>query len=198
MNGTAESLATNDTPGLNSPPLRSNSPETGRVARRPRWYESPEISEKYAAFQLLRTQGFTIEQAAKTLGYALSTGKTIDANLKAFERKAAASGASVGFLTEKRINRAAGVVDKLMRGVTFGEIKEIKDSTVLRAAETVLDRSHPKRSEFESGPSLSFVTINLGSMALPGASDPPAVDVTPMPGNRASNPPDAIFDGDGI
>ncbi|MCK9361889.1 hypothetical protein M0Q28_06765 [Patescibacteria group bacterium] len=176
---TATNLAENNSPGLNSPPLRSGSPDTGRVARRPRWYESPEISEKYAAFRLLREQGFTIEQAAKTLGYALSTGKTIDANLKAFERKAAESGVSMGFLTEKRINRAAGVVDKLMRGVTFGEIKEIKDSTVLRAAETVLDRSHPKRSESSSGPSISFVTVNLGQYG-PSAPDPvPILDISP-------------------
>jgi hypothetical protein len=132
------------------------------------------------------------------IGYAAKTGQTIERNLRELERKQAASGASVGFLTEKRINRAAGVVDKLMRGVTFGEIKEIKDSTVLRAAETVLDRSHPKRSESDSGPSLSFVTINLGMMASPVASDPAPVDVTPNSENRVSNPPGAVFDGDGI
>ena len=169
-----------------------------KLKRKNPWYDSPELTEKYTAFQLLRSQGFTVQKAAATLGYAESTGRYIEGKLAEFARKKTESGAPVGFLTEKRINRAAVVVDKLMRGVTFGEIKEIKDSTALRAAETVLDRSHPKRSDSESGPSLSFVTINIGAMSALGASDPVMVDVTPALENRASNPQLSVFDGDGI
>lgn len=120
-----------------------------------------------------------MEKAAATLGYAESTGRYIEGKLAEFARKKAVSGASGSFLTLKRIERAAGVVDKLMRAKVFGDIKEIKDSTVLRAAECVLDRSDPKRSESSSGPSISFVTVNLGQYGPPPPDPVPILDITP-------------------
>jgi len=194
MDGTAAAIIEPTIQGPSIPEPSKRNPNF----RKPRWFESTKITEKYNAFQLLRDQGIAPSKAAEMLGYSPRTGETIEKRIVALQREKAASGASVGFLTGKRITAASRVVDKFMAGKTFGDIKEIKDSTVLRAAECVLDRSHPKRSDSDTGPSLSFVTINLGSMALPGASDPAPVDVTPGPGNGPSNPQSAVFDGDGI
>lgn len=175
MNGTA--IADNfPSSAVESPVPRKPRQPPSPPGQTPRWFESPEKTEKYTAFQLLREQGFSPEKSAEMIGYAPATGWAIERKLKAFR---AESGAPVGFLTDKRIKRAGAVVDKFMRGETFGNIKEIKDSTVLRAAETVLDRSHPKRADSDERPSVSFVTINLGMMALSGADPGPSVDITP-------------------
>ncbi len=192
MSGTAEMIPQAEQYPANPIPERrtDNRPPTGG-GRKP-WWQDAVTREKYNIFKMLRAEGYSTTKSAEAIGYAPSYGEVIDGKIKEFEARKADSGTSVGFLTEKRINRAAGVVDKLMRGVTFGEIKEIKDSTVLRAAETVLDRSHPKRSESESGPSVSFVTINLGFLASQ-ATDPVSVDITPT-----AAPPDLGVLGDGI
>jgi len=189
MESIVENITPRKTPAI--PDSKRNGNNGG--GRRP-WYEDPTLTEKYSAFQMLRGQGVQPEKAAEMLGYRPSTGWILENKIK--ERLT--DGMEIApFVTVKRQKAAAGVVDKLMKGQTFGKIKEIKDSTALRAAETVLDRSHPKRSESESGPSLSFVTINLGMMAQGGA-DPPMLDVSPILENGPSNPPGVISDGDGI
>jgi len=198
MNGTAENVSVEPSQSVPIPPPSGKPrnyklPPPGSGGRK-NWFEVPEISEKYMAYQLLRSQGIAQEKAAEMIGYSAAYSWTIERKIK---EQRGETGELSPFLTEKRIKRAGTVVDKIMQGQTFGTIKEIKDSTALRAAETVLDRSHPKRSESDSGPSLSFVTINLGMMAQGGAG-PPMLDVTPILENGPSNPQSAIFDGDGI
>lgn len=172
------------------------------------WWRDAATREKYNVFKMLRMEGYSVPKAAEAIGYSAGYGETIDRKIKEFETKKAENGASVGFLTDKRIKRAGAVVDRFMQGKTFGDIKEIKDSTVLRAAECVLDRSNPKRGEDSGGSSVSFITVNLGFLGAggaPGALDPlgtgiegRTVDISPMVENGVSTPPPAIFDGDGI
>ena len=204
MNGTA--TATDRTDSISNVPI----PETSSMIRpatkggRLPWWRDAATREKYNVFKMLRMEGYSVPKAAEAIGYSAGYGETIDRKIKEFETKKAENGASVGFLTDKRIKRAGVVVDKLMNGQVFGSIKEIKDSTALRAAETVLDRQYPKQSEHVPL-SLSFVQVNLsvlasGSGAIPvlaglGGS---IVELEAIPGNGPSNPPDAGFAGDGI
>lgn len=118
--------------------------------------------EKYLAFQLLREQGMTQEQAGKLLGYKPKTCVSI-------ERKIRERGEKLSLLSESRIRRAHRVVDKLMAGKTFGTIESVKDSTALRAAETVLDRAEPKIHE-QQAPTFSFTQVNL-NLARPESQD---------------------------
>jgi hypothetical protein len=163
MNGTAETIPSPDQYPANPipEPRTDNRPATGG-GRKP-WWQDPIIREKYNAFQLLRSEGFSTTKAAEAIGYSPSYGEVIDGNIKKFEARKAESGSPIDFLTDKRIKRASVVVDTLMRGKAFGDIREVKDSTALRAAETVLDRQYPKQSQGVA-PALSFVTINLGAM----------------------------------
>ena len=186
---TATESTMEQSPRRKPPPFPKSSQNGNNGGGRRPWYEDPSLTEKYAAFQMLRSQGMQPEKAAETLGYKASTGWILERKLK----EKLPDGMEIApFVTVKRQKTAAGVVDKLMRGQTFGKIKEIKDSTALRAAETVLDRAHPKQSEGSGGPSVSFISINLGLMASGSAPDVAPLDVTP---DAEMPAPDVLGDG---
>ena len=60
---------------------------------------------------------------------------------------------------------ALRTVKSLIKGEPVGKIKQVKCSTALAASKEVLDRTDPKQSEAESGPKVSFTTINLNMVA---------------------------------
>lgn len=186
---TTVNLAVEKSPARKPPAIPESKRNGNNGGGRRPWYEDPSVTEKYSAFQMLRGQGMTVEKAAETLGYKPSTGWILENKIK--ERLT--DGMEIApFVTVKRQKTAAGVVDKLMKGQTFGSIKEIKDSTALRAAETVLDRAHPKQSEGSGGANVSFISINLGLMASGSAPDAASLDVTPAAEMPA---PDVLGDG---
>ena len=189
MNGDDGKTSTTNqvtTPPENGKKKNYKLPPSGSGGRK-NWFEVPEISERYMAYQLLRSQGIPQEKAAEMIGYTASYSWTIERKIK---EQRGQSGELSPFLTENRIKRAGGVVDKLMQGKKWGDIKEVKDSTALRAAETVLDRQFPKRSESGS-PNISFVQINLGqySVSAPLSHGALVVEAEMIGENDGGNPP---------
>ena len=97
----------------------------------------PDKDDKHLAYSVLIANGISREKAATMLGYSAKTARSIDRALKEKNLK-------LELLSEQRIKKAYRVIDKCLQGKTFGEVEAIKDSTALRAAEAILDRSNPK------------------------------------------------------
>jgi len=74
---------------------------------------------------------------------------------------------SVDIASEMFVRPAFLNLRKLLRGERFGDLKTVKDSTVLAAINTVLDRSHPKKSDAEP-PVKSFTQVNMNVYITPG------------------------------
>lgn len=130
----------------------------------------PDKDDRHLAYSLLIANGVSKEKAATMLGYSSRTVRSID---RAIEKK----GLKLSLLSEQRIKKAHRVLDKLLAGKTFGEIENVKDSTALRAAEVVLDRSDPKAQDVKP-PTFSFTQVNL-NLARPGHPD--CIDITEPP-----------------
>ena len=119
--------------------------------KRPR--SRPHIDEKHLAYSILIANGVQKEKAATMLGYSEKTVRSLD-------RALAKKGLKLELLSEQRIKKAHRVIDKCLAGKPFGGVEVIKDSTALRAAEAILDRSDPK-TQAVAPPSHSYVNINL-------------------------------------
>ena len=93
------------------------------------------LTTKQEAYSLLRSNGVSVTDASKQLGITRDYGYKTDAKLK-----------KVPKLTEsKLVSNAHRTVKKLLNGKPVGKnMKEVKDSTCLRAAEMILDRAEPK------------------------------------------------------
>jgi len=116
----------------------------------------PEKDRKHAAYAAMVAQGMSKSQAAITLGYSLGSIGALD---KAIENKSQ----KIGLLTESRIKRAYKVVDRLMAGKGVGTAEIVKDSTVLKAAEMVIERADPKVQE-TGNTNITFTQINLNTL----------------------------------
>jgi len=146
----------------------TNIPEVAQ--KRGRYTKSSRADEKHAAYKTLVESGMTKSAAALSIGYARGSIGSLD---KATQTKSG----KLTLLTDSRIKRAHKVVDSILKGATFGSIKDIKDSTALRAAEVVLDRAEPKVGADAGAVSISFTQVNIASLeAQPAAS---AIDITP-------------------
>jgi len=88
------------------------------------------------------------------LGYSPKTARSIDRALKEKNLKLA-------LLSEQRIKKAHRVIDKCLAGKAFGDIESVKDSTALRAAEMILDRSDPKVQDAPSTTYRTFTVVEL-------------------------------------
>jgi len=130
----------------------------------------PEKDRKHIAYAAMVKQGMSKSQAALSLGY--STG-----SIGALDKSAENKSGKLTLLTDSRIKRAHKVVDSILKGATFGSIKDIKDSTALRAAEVVLDRAEPKAGADAGNVSISFTQINVASLETQPAAS--AIDITP-------------------
>jgi hypothetical protein len=145
-------------------------PVLGRKEEKPqkRIKTDPEKDRKHAAYAAMIAQGMSKSQAAKTLGYSLGSIGALD---KAIQNK----GQKIGLLTESRIKKAYKVVDRFMSGRGIGDVETVKDSTVLRAAEMVIERADPKVQE-SGNTNINFTQINLGQFE----AKPTEIDVTPI------------------
>ena len=147
----------------------------------------PDKDIKHTAYSILIAHGVKREKAAELLGYCENTARSLD---RAIEQKSL----NLGLLSEQRIKKAYRVIDKCLAGKAFGD-EPVKASTALRAAEMILDRSHPKREEI-SPPAHNYTVYNLDflkpdhpnyHLVYPHLNDPispvdpagEAVDVTP-------------------
>jgi len=113
----------------------------------------PDKDEKHLAYSILIANGVQKEKAATMLGYSAKTVRSID---RALVKKSL----KLVLLSEQRIQKAHRVIDKCLAGKPFGGVEVIKDSTALRAAEVVLDRSDPKGVQ-ASAPAYSFTQIKI-------------------------------------
>jgi hypothetical protein len=127
---------------------------------------------RYHAMKLLLDQGVGVIKAAEMLGYSPRYAYNL-------AKKAKDLNQNESLVSDTRVRRAHGVVDKLMRGKAWGDIKDVKDSTALRAAETVIDRHEPKAQE-QHAPSISFTNINL-NMAREDGQNPPIKEIEDTP-----------------
>ena len=114
----------------------------------------PDKDEKHLAYSVLIANGISREKAATMLGYSPKTARSIDRTLKEKSLK-------LELLSEQRIKKAHRVIDKCLAGKAFGDIETVKDSTALRAAEMILDRSDPKVQDAPSTTYRTFTVVEL-------------------------------------
>lgn len=111
-----------------------------------------ELPLKQQVYALLRKEGMTNPQIAETLSLSLGHAKNISAKVAKYD------------LTDSKIVHIAHrSFKKLLAGKPVGKhMKEVKDSTVLKAAEMVFDRTQPKVTRNENlNLSVSFIDIPI-------------------------------------
>ena len=91
------------------------------------------VTERQLAYRILREQGLTIKDAAKSIGYHPKYAYRIDNHV-----------VKSSLVNNKMVSIAHKAIKNCMKGKPWGEISEIKDSTALAAAKEVMDRSEPK------------------------------------------------------
>lgn len=131
----------------------------------------PDKDEKHLAYSVLIANGISREKAATMLGYSPKTARSIDRALKE-------KGLKLALLSEQRIKKAHRVIDKCLAGKPFGEVETIKDSTALRAAEAILDRSDPK-IQAVAPPTHTFVNVDLSIFRPDPPPEPKTIDLGP-------------------
>ena len=95
--------------------------------------KEPKLTQRDIAYSLLRKEGMNNLEATKALGVVPSRGTQIAHKLnKKYNLK-----------EENYLKPAARAIKNILKGKTFGEVKQIKDSTVLAAASMVYDRIDP-------------------------------------------------------
>ena len=92
-----------------------------------------ELPESHKAYSLLRSQGYNNNDACKVLKITPTYGSMIKKNLKKFDLR-----------DEKLVRKAHKAINLLVQGKTFNDIKHVKDSTTLAAANMIYDRYQPK------------------------------------------------------
>jgi hypothetical protein len=131
----------------------------------------PDKDEKHLAYSILIANGVQKEKAATMLGYSAKTVRSID---RALVKK----GLKLELLSEQRIKKAHRVIDKCLAGKPFGGVETIKDSTALRAAEVILDRSDPKTGEAPP-PVRTFINMDLSIFLNDPPPEPKTIDLEP-------------------
>ena len=98
----------------------------------------PPLSLKEQTLALLKREGITLKEASKALGISEGYTRQLSAKLNKYD-----------LTSKKSVKSAHNAVQKLVNGEKFGDIKDIKDSTVLSAAKMIFDRAQPivQRSE---------------------------------------------------
>jgi hypothetical protein len=113
----------------------------------------PRVDLRHAAYKKLVENGVDKTIAAEALGYK---GKSCYEIEKRLEKK----GKRIELTTQKMVRKSVRNLEKLVDAQPFGTLESVKDSTVLAAIQTVLDRSHPKNQEI-TPPPYSFIKIDL-------------------------------------
>lgn len=91
-------------------------------------------SDKANLYHALRASDYPVTEAARLSGLSPRTGFYHE---KQQQIKKIADNVTLHNLAKKGIKQLA-------KGLTFGELKEVKDSTVVAACQTILDRTEPK------------------------------------------------------
>lgn len=137
----------------------------GKVQTKP---HKPVKDDKMAVIAMLRAEGVKTKDIAQTLGIKPSTVYLADCYARRSGQNA--------LLSTKRIKTATSAIDAFMKGEKVGDVQP-KCSTVLSAAQVVLDRAYPKQVEQDKGAGVSFTQINI-SLAAPHIPDITPCQVT--------------------
>ena len=113
----------------------------------------PRVDARHACYKILVENGIDKRQAALILGYKPKSAYEIE---KRLEKK----GQRIEVTTQKMVRKSVRNLEKLVDAQPFGTLESVKDSVVLAAIQTILDRSHPKRQE-NSPPVYTFTAVNL-------------------------------------
>jgi hypothetical protein len=141
---------------------------------KPRKYKvkPPKLTERQLAYALLTQNGMAPRDAEKALGYAHKSAYNFTKAIAKYD------------LTDsKMVSVAHKTIKKLMQGKTFGEIKEVKDSTALAAAKEVYDRESPKISVNQNlniNASISPVDLSAFRLAPSPPGGPSVAEETPV------------------
>lgn len=110
------------------------------------------LTEKQTAYKILRDEGQPVKDAAKALGY--TKGHAYDLERKF--RKYAITG------NEKLLRQASKSLNHLVKGEAFGDLKDVKCSTVMAAINQVYDRYEPiVKQTFNVNAELSIAPVDL-------------------------------------
>ena len=142
----------------------------------------PRVDKRHAAYKILVDSGIDKKEAVLILGYKPKSAYEIE---KRLEKK----GMRIEVTSQKMIRKSVRNLEKLVDAQPFGTLESVKDSTVLAAIQTILDRSHPKHQE-NSPPSYNFTVVNLDE-CKPGhpSYKGDMVLVTPDPKPRTDEDP---------
>jgi hypothetical protein len=133
----------------------------------------PDKDEKHLAYSILIANGVHKDKAATMLGYSAKTVRSID---RALVKKSL----KLELLSVQRIQKAHRVIDKCLAGKPFGGVEVIKDSTALRAAEAILDRSDPK-TQAVAPPSHTYAKVDLSIFLPDPQPEPKTIDLETGP-----------------
>jgi hypothetical protein len=142
----------------------------------------PRVDKRHACYKILVDSGIDKKEAALILGYKPKSAYEIE---KRLEKK----GKRIEVTTQKMVRKSVRNLEKLVDAQPFGTLESIKDSTVLAAIQTILDRSHPKHQESDP-PTYNFTVVNLDE-CKPGhpSYKGDMVLVTPDPKSRTDEDP---------
>jgi hypothetical protein len=97
----------------------------------------PRVDKRHAAYKILVDSGIDKKEAAQISGYAPKSAYEIEKRLEKKRKR-------IEVTTRKMVRTSVRNLEKLVGAQPFGTLESVKDSTVLAAIQTILDRSHPK------------------------------------------------------
>lgn len=134
------------------------------------------------AITAMARNGIPVSKASEMLGLNPSTG------YRMMQKQAGEAGTSA-LLSAVRDEKLCALVDNFLdKGIKM-KAGKIKASDSLGAAKLYADRRYPLKQDQNGGTQVSFVTVNIGSVA---DASPPPLDITPP------EQADPVAVGDGI
>ena len=111
------------------------------------------LNNRDIAYSVLRNENLNNTQASEALGISRSRGSQISKKLdKKYDLSA-----------DIYLKPAARAIKNILKGKSFGEVKQIKDSTVLAAANMVYDRVSPVVKQVNTtNVNINFTKVDIG------------------------------------
>lgn len=124
------------------------------------------LTEKQTAYKILRDEGQPVKDAAKALGYTKGHAYDLERKFRKYS--------IIG--NEKLLRQASKSLNHLIKGEAFGDLKDVKCSTVMSAINQVYDRYEPiVKQTFNVNAELSIAPVDLSvyrtDIAVGGNSD---------------------------
>lgn len=132
------------------------------------------LTEKEAAYALLRQSGMMHAEACKALDIKTDSGYNLSHRIK---KKTGQPVRSLGLADSKYVKAAHRAVNKLVRGKPVGDMKTVTGPVVMSAVNTILDRAEPViRKQINVNLKADCSPVNLDKYLMDG-KDLPTLDV---------------------